>query len=746
MKKKFTTGGKVYIFLFALLFCTHLLGQTLPKDRVVSEDSLAMYLQPSVQKEIHSNGNISKAQLAAYFREKFSERYFFDWKNTADKFQLYQELYPNKQTSHDERAKDHRSKFQDSTQWKLPFNYLNGEPVNPYALRHLSRQHKMVDVAFTYWYDSNDDSIAYFTKQMQSLNAALESGNYEKIKDGNGVYEAFRSGYRVLNWLQIHNLFLGTKAYSDENQLTTIATLLQHGEHLYQSNLEFVAGNHQTRGMSGLVMIAILLRDFKGTEVWYQHAMKLLEEHIDKEINTDGFQFERSVHYHMSDIGNYYYVYRLAQISHLEIPLLWQENVRKLFTTLTKIAYPDKSAPVLQDDTDIPWAEKNDISGILTLGYLIFEDPEMGYFANPQVEAKQFWFLNQNQLKLLKNIKKEQPNINSTAFKDTGYYIMRDGWGKNGSMLLISAGVDEKKPDHQHGDILGVQAMAHSKVILPNYQVRYSLKDLEFFKNSMTKNVALVDDELLGKHYTSNKGGSGFGKFKKLPKPNVIAWENNRFVDLFIGSHNGFNNIGVSYSRQVINLSNDFWIIKDNFSAPMAHEFKQVWQGHYTTENGPNLLRSTFDNGTGLDILQLQPIDKVEIDGTRGKEWAVLFKENQKSFQFITVLFPFKTYDTRIDEGTKEIELKGWKLNLSKWTPDNADAISLTKKNTSIFFSVKSLEQNNIKIDFEEEVDVLINFEGDLLHLQLLNKNEVNATLIKDGVKRTVKYSTKLSK
>ena len=27
-----------------------------------------------------------------------------------------------------------------------------------------------------------------------------------------------------------------------------------------------------------------------------------------------------------------------------------------------KIAFPDKSAPVLQDDTDNPWAEKNDIS------------------------------------------------------------------------------------------------------------------------------------------------------------------------------------------------------------------------------------------------------------------------------------------------------------------------------------------------------------------------------------------------
>ena len=36
----------------------------------------------------------------------------------------------------------------------------------------------------------------------------MASVEFEKIEDGNGVYEAFRSGYRIFNWLQIHNMFL----------------------------------------------------------------------------------------------------------------------------------------------------------------------------------------------------------------------------------------------------------------------------------------------------------------------------------------------------------------------------------------------------------------------------------------------------------------------------------------------------------------------------------------------------------
>ena len=59
---------------------------------------------------------------------------------------------------------------------------------------------------------------------------------------------------------------------------------------------------------------------------------------------------------------------------------------------------------------------------------------------------------------------------------------MREGWNSKDKMLVVSAGLDAKKPDHQHGDILGIQAMANENVILPNYQVRYSLKDLSSLK------------------------------------------------------------------------------------------------------------------------------------------------------------------------------------------------------------------------------------------------------------------------
>jgi hypothetical protein len=710
---------KAIKFLFLLLSIS-VFAQQIPSKKVVKVSELSNFLTVDVQKKLSQNGEISTKNLANYFREKFSERYFYDYKTVENRFKEYADLYPDKRISHESRALDHFNKFPSETVWKLPFNYENGEPVNAYALRHLARQHKMVDLAYYYFYQEKDTQyLDYFTNQLQSLNTALLQNTFETIEDGNGVFEAFRSGYRVLNWLQIHNLFLGEKAYSDEEQLTTIATLLQHGSYLFERNQKFKSGNHQTRGLSALAMLSILLRDFIDTDEWYDHSMNLLAEHLRKEINEDGFQFERTVHYHISDIGNYFYVYQLAKNSNLKVDEFWKNKLESLFTTLTKIGFPDTSAPVFSDDTDTPWAEKNDISDALTLGYLLFENPSFGYFANNKVSSKMYWYASQSQLKSLQNIEKVKPNFNSYSFHKTGYFIMREGWNTNNKVLIISAGLDEKKPDHQHGDMLGIQLFANQNVILPNYQVRYSLKDLELFKNSMTKNVALVDNELQGKKYTSNKGGSGFGKFKQLPNPNVIGFQKNTPIEVFIGAHDGFKNVGVTYSRQVINVENDFYIVKDNFSSDEHHVYKQVWQGHYSSENSPNLLRSSFQNGSGLDIYQLNKVDKVKTDGARGKEWSIVSSEKKKKHQFITVIFPFTKYEERINEDENKPDLKGWEINTSNL---KSDAIqTLSKSGKHFLFGVQEIEINNEKIKFSEKVDLFIDIKREKTLIQSLH-------------------------
>jgi len=715
---------KIFLFVVFLCFSDSVVAQQIPYESVLSIEELSNYLKKDVRAIISKDKKISEAELAAYFRQKFSERFFYDWKTVNTRFTEYTELYDS-QKSHINRANDHMSKYPDSTQWILPFNYQNGEAVNAYALRHLARQHKMVDIAYLYFYENKDPKyIRYFTNQMQSLNAALVQNKVEPMSTGNGVYEVFRAGYRVLNWLSIHNLFLGEEAYSDADQLYTVATMLQHAADLYENNPKFKSGNHQTRGMSALAMLSIIFSDFEDADLWYERSMTRLGEHLSKEINDDGFQFERTVHYHMSDIGNYFYVYQLAKISDIKVDQVWENKLRSLFETLAKIAFPDRTAPVLQDDTRQTWAERNEIGETMALGYMLFEDPRFGYFAKNKVSRKMYWFLQQKQLNTLQSIEQQKPEYGSLLLAETGYGIMREGWEKGDKMMIISAGLDEFKPDHQHGDMLGIQAVANGKVILPNYQVRYPLADLDLFKNSLVKNVALVDDELQGKKWTTNKGKSGFGKFKELPNPKIIAWESNNKFDFFVGSHDGFSNKNVEYSRQLIFVKDQFWIVKDNFRSDAPHTYKQVWQRYYSDENAPNLLRSSFSDGSGCDIFQLRKTDSITQSGKRGKAWSIVEKKGETNFSFITAIVPFKKSNDRIDETEKTPTIGNWKTT-DLFLKTDAEKF-LIKKENAFLFEVSKIENENVSIEFSEKTDVFVVWKKDKRKIQSIGEKEIS--------------------
>jgi len=281
-----TSFGLVAVLVMSLSSYT-LFSQSIPSLRVVENDELSNYLKAGVLEQLGGE-EVTPEILAKYFRQRFQVGYFFDYRNFSTRFEDYNQRYGMK-SGHKSRALDHIGKYEAWTLWGRPFNFRNGNEVDSYSYRHLARQHKMVDVAFQYFYYEKDQQyIDYFTKQKHSLNSALEKGAYERIEDGNGAYEAFRSGYRILNWLRIHNMFLGEKGYGDDEQLNTIATLLQHASHLYEHNAQFRPGNHQTRGMSALAMLSILFRDFEDADLWFERAMLRLDEHLDKEINEDG--------------------------------------------------------------------------------------------------------------------------------------------------------------------------------------------------------------------------------------------------------------------------------------------------------------------------------------------------------------------------------------------------------------------------------------------------------------------------
>ena len=712
-----------FIFLYILFFPIVLVAQnkTVPYDHVLTDQELIELLDIDYSsslteiKLLYNKGEEEKAleELAEYFKEKFSERYFFDWKNFTDRFIEYNKMYSGRYEFHYQNARNHLELYPSEVSWKLPFKNLEQEDVTAYAYRHLGRQHKAGDIAILYFYTKDKKYINYIPEQAESLNKAFNLGLVETIKDGNGAYEVYRAGNRMYNWLFAHQVLLATTEYSWQQQLEMIRTFLHTGAQLSYYNPAYKEGNHQTRGMSSLALLSFLFPEIEGTQNWKNQSLKLLEEHLQKEIYPDGFQFERSVHYHIADIENYFYPFVLAEINQIELNPIWEDRLKGLFDVLVAIATPDNNAPVLQDDTDSPWAEFNRIDEAMALGTILFAKPEYNYFASSKVPSSYYWFLKQDQLHRLSSVTKTKPKIGSCDLPESGYYIMRQGWDKDDLYMVISAGLSAEKPDHQHGDMLGLQAYAYGNMILPNYQVRYYLPDLAEFKNSWLKNVLLVDSIPQGRKWTGNQGGSGFGKWGVLPQPEVLAWKTTDEFDFFAGSHNGYDDSGVKYFRSVVFIKDGFWIVRDHLISGNAdHKAQQVWQGHYDVEQANKHIRSVFPDGAGLEIIQLgEAVKNISKASIRGKGRTVFEKDIHSNSGFTTLLYPFEDFEERLEiDAWNDFQLAGWQFFTGENSTDNivTDARQIIQKNENyLFFDVLKLNIDGHNISVSNRISDL---------------------------------------
>ena len=143
----------------------------IPADRLMTNDELVALLDPQGEPELERIVRLYETQpteglraLTGYFREVFSSRYYFDWRDLETRFAYYAEHFPARKAGHQQNTEIHMGLYPANARWKLPYKNLKGNEVSAYELRHLARQHKMLDMAFMHHYEpGNSGYVQYFT-------------------------------------------------------------------------------------------------------------------------------------------------------------------------------------------------------------------------------------------------------------------------------------------------------------------------------------------------------------------------------------------------------------------------------------------------------------------------------------------------------------------------------------------------------------------------------------------------------
>ena len=444
------------------------------------------------------------------------------------------------------------------------------------------------------------------------------------------------AGRRIQNWIFSHYFFVTQGKAEDldpEFYMKFLSSLSQQVSYLCRNLTP--ARNHRTLELCSIFLAGVVFPELREASDWLQLAKTELVKNIQSDILPDGVHCELSTDYHHLVLKNYLWVRRLALLNKIKFPAVFDEQIKKALEFALYAHKPDGLIPSLSD------GDSRGFLDLLEQGYQLYGNQELRYAA-------------------LQGMGGTPPQERSKGFPDSGYYILRSGWGnglepyEDESYLIFDCG-PLGAGNHGHLDLLSFEMAAYGKSLIidpgrytydESGQINWRVR----FRETAAHNTVLVD----GKNQTRYVFDKTRFKIKG-PQPD-------HKLQTFI-TQNGFDFLhGIACSheypaiheRKIFFVSPDYWIISDLLLAEEAHTYDLLF--HLSDEAWGKTSIVTIENSLLIHaphIILAQPsdtnihptIEEGAISRTYGtKHLAPIVKLSSKlpRICYQTMVFPYK--------------------------------------------------------------------------------------------------------
>ncbi|HEX3187391.1 MAG TPA: alginate lyase family protein [Pyrinomonadaceae bacterium] len=434
--------------------------------------------------------------------------------------------------------------------------------------------------------------------------------------------------FRSISWLWALYFFKG--AVPAETLKRALKFLYLHARHLesYLSTY-FSPNTHLTGEALGLFYLGTLLPEFKEAKRWQDLGREILLEQIPVHIKPDGVYFEQSSYYHRYTTDFYLHFLILSRNNGITLPKTVETALVSLLDHLMYITRPDGTTPFFGDDDGgrlamLDMRAPNDFRPSLATGAALFARGDYKFVAGDAAEEL-LWLLGPAGLQNFDSIESHEPAETSKAFRDGGYFVMRDGWTDKSNYLLFDCGPHGAlNCGHAHADALSIQVAAHGRTVLvdPGTYTYTGSKELrDWFRSAPAHNTVTLN------------GGSpsvpdGAFTWKTIGGCRLVDWKTTDDFAYLSGEQN-------ELIRTIFFRKGKYWIIRDTNNSPAEHTVDVHF--HFNSDTNPCLKDGVIhEPNCGLKIRSLGNGGWVEEN-----QWVSHCygqKEPAKVFRFSAVL------------------------------------------------------------------------------------------------------------
>jgi len=455
------------------------------------------------------------------------------------------------------------------------------------------------------------------------------------------------TGRRVQNWIYAYHYFAlqgRDPGFDPAFQRRLLGSIHDQVEFLCENLAP--ARNHRTIELYTIFLAGVAFPEMRRAARWRELALELLLDNMRRDLLPDGVQCELSSDYHHLVLKNYLNVRRLADLNGIDVPREMDEHLRRALEFSVHVHKPDGIVPSLSDGDACCFRE------LLLQGYELYGRPEMLYVGTGGARGS-------------------APACRSLLFPDSGYAIVRSGWGSahepfaDAQYLVLDCG-PLGEGNHGHFDCLSFElaALGRSLVVDPGRYTYSEAGDTNWrvaFRGTAYHNTVTVDGRNQTRYVPSvlkdaSRHAVGSVRHKvagPAPDASVEAFVSDRDCDYVHGRARSHEYDAV-HDRRILFVRGEYWIVSDALQAPSPHQYdlrfnlgEQAWQ-RVGERHDADTLRYLAPN-----LLVAQPADastEARIEdgyvsyryGEKQEAPVLRFTRHGDAAAFHTVLLPFR--------------------------------------------------------------------------------------------------------
>ncbi|MDR0509807.1 MAG: heparinase II/III family protein [Rikenellaceae bacterium] len=276
------------------------------------------------------------------------------------------------------------------------------------------------------WMDKNPLDAALFRRKTEGAGdgtseaaAAQEEARRAFIENMNFAWRPLETSHRLQEQLPIFAMMINSPDFTPEFLVRFLDKYQMHAEHIMRNFS--VQGNHLLFEAQRLAFAGIYFPEFRGAQEWLERGIEILNEQIGKQVYADGMQFELDFGYHMAAIEIFLKALRMASANGVRdaFPPSYIATVERMIELVWNVTFPDGTQPLFGDH------KATDREEMLKK----FREWEQTFPKNRQIA----WFASGGR-------RGERPPYLSHAFRTSGFYILRNGWEANSTVMVVKAG------------------------------------------------------------------------------------------------------------------------------------------------------------------------------------------------------------------------------------------------------------------------------------------------------------------